>query len=87
MSDLNTFTFAIGTTDDFDSIDALLHHIGQVSVGNVIKDAPPLDYSTFEYDVPADASMETVTMIGRGMAFSEDWCMDGTVSCVIKGAV
>ena len=83
----NTFTFVIGTTDDFESIDALLYHIGQVSLNNVAKDVPPLNYSTFEFDAPAGLDEDVVTMIGRGMAFSEDWCMDDTVSCVVKGVV
>jgi len=26
-----------------------------------------------------------VTMIGRGIAFSNDWCMDDTFSCVVEG--
>ena len=77
MNGWNTYTFVIGTTDDFESIDALLYHIGQA----------PLNYSTFEFVAPAGLDEDVVTMIGRGMAFSEDWCMDDTVSWVVKGVV
>ena len=30
---------------------------------------------------------DDVTMIGRGLAFSHDWCMDGTFSFVIEGTL
>ena len=83
----NMYTFIIGSADDFDSIDTLLYHVGQASINNVAKDVPPLNYSTFEFEVPAECDQDTVIMIGRGMAFSNDWCMDDTFSACIHGTV
>jgi len=79
---MNTFTFIIGTTDDFESTDALIDHF-ELDGSSISKNC-----SSFEYTVPDGAySKDMVTMIGRGMAFSEGWSMDGSVSFVVEGVV
>ena len=78
---MKTYTFIIGTMDDFDFIESLVDYVEQEGYRG------DLNYSVFEFDCPADCSEETVTMIGRGIAFSNDWCMDDTFSCVIGGSV
>ena len=40
---------------------------------------------TFPSEAPADCDEKTVTMIGRGIAFSNDWCMDDTYSFLVHG--
>ena len=77
----NTYTFIIGSADDFESLEALIDYV------EANHDRGMLNYSIFEFDEPADLPMDTITMIGRGMAFSNDWCMDDTFSTCIRGAV
>ena len=78
---MKTYTFIIGTMDDFDFIESLVDYVEQEGFDG------DLNYSVFEFDCPADCSEEIVTMMGRGYAFSNDWCMDDTFSCVIEGSV
>lgn len=77
----NTFTFIIGTTDDFESTDDLIDHF-ELDGSSISKHC-----SSFEFDAPAGVHEDVVTMIGRGMAFSDGWSMDGSVSFVVKGVV
>ena len=78
---MKTYTFLIGTTDDFESLDEL---IGYVEENH---DKGFQNYSLFEFEAPESCDQETVTMIGRGIAFSNDWAMDDTFSCVIEGTL
>ena len=78
---MKTYTFIIGSTDDFEFIESLVDYVEQEGYDG------GLNYSIFEFDCPADCSEEIVTMMARGYAFSNDWCMDGTVSCMIEGAL
>ena len=78
---MKTYTFAIGSSDDFESLDEL---IGYVEANH---DKGFQNYSVFEFDCPADCSQELVTMIGRGYAFSEDWTMDDSYSFLIEGSM
>ncbi len=75
-----TYTFLIGTTDDFESMDELLDHFENSSYSGSI-----CNCSAFEFEAPVGLDQDTVTMIGRGIAFSNDWCMDDTFSCVVEG--
>jgi len=79
---MKTFTYLIGTTDDFESIEDLknTYFNGGVTDRNM---------SVFTFDVPeVGTSSLTVrdiaTYIGRGLAFSNDWCMDGTLSTLLE---
>jgi len=74
-----TYTFLIGTTDDFESMDELLNHFERGQPGCY----PTC--SAYEFEAPVGLDQDTVTMIGRGIAFSNDWCMDDTFSCVVEG--
>ena len=77
---MKTYTFLIGTMDDFESMDELLEHFESSSYPSSI-----CNCSAFEFEAPDTCDQETVTMIGRGIAFSNDWCMDDTFSCVVDG--
>lgn len=79
---MRKFIFLIGTTDDFESIEDLknTYFNGGVTDRNM---------SVFTFDVPnvGTGSLtvhDIATYIGRGLAFSSDWCMDGTVSCLLE---
>ena len=76
-----TYTFIIGTTDDFESLDELIEHF-DTGGGTYI-----CNCSAFEFDAPEACDQDTVVMIGRGLAFSHDWSMDDTYSTCIQGSL
>ena len=78
---MKTYTFIIGSADDFEGIEDLMDYTEKEGFNG------DLNYSVFEFDCPADCSEELVTMMGRGYAFSNSWCMDDTFSCIIEGSV
>ena len=78
-SEVETYSFLIGSADDFSSIKELIEHFREKG--------EHLNASRFDFDVPEFTDDETITMIGRGMAFSNDWCMDHTLSVVTNPLV
>lgn len=86
---MKTYTFIIGSTDDFETIEDLIDCADRHDAQNAHWDGPNggLNYSIFEFDCPSNCSEETVTMMGRGYAFSSDWCMDDTLSFLIEGTI
>ena len=80
---MKTYTFLIGCMDDFESIDDMIDYIENKPTVGVIKS----NYSIYEFEAPDDCDEETVTLIGRGIAFSNDWCMDHTFSFLVRGEI
>ena len=78
---MKTYTFLIGTADDFESMDELIEHFEEGGGTHICNCA------AYVFEAPESCNQDTVTMIGRGIAFSNDWCMDDTYSCVIDGLV
>ena len=79
---MRTFIYVIGSTDDFESLEDLqnTYFNGGVTERNM---------SVFTFDVPEVGTnsltvRDIATYIGRGLAFSNDWCMDGTVSTLLE---
>ena len=79
---MRKFTFIIGSTDDFESLEALVEAYKNASLGES-------NASVFTFDVP-DVGTDSLTVrdiatyIGRGLAFSSDWCMDDTLSALLE---
>lgn len=79
---MRKFIYLIGSMDDFESLEDLqnTYFNGGVTERNM---------SVFTFDVP-DVGTNSLTVrdiatyIGRGLAFSNDWCMDGTLSCLLE---
>jgi hypothetical protein len=79
---MRKFIFLIGSTDDFESLEDLenTYFNGGVTERNM---------SVFTFDVP-DVGTNSLTVrdiatyIGRGLAFSNDWGMDGTLSTLLE---
>jgi len=87
---VKTYTFLIGTHDDFETLDELLNWFenGTVSAngwGAVGRTTP--NASAFEFEAPAGLDRDLLVYIGRGIAFSNDWCMDDTFSTMIEGSL
>lgn len=79
---MRKFIFLIGSTDDFESLEDLqnTYFNGGVTERNM---------SVFTFDVPDTGTnsltvRDIATYIGRGLAFSNDWCMDGTFSTLLE---
>ena len=78
---MKTYTFIIGSADDFESLDHLIDYV------EVNKNKGFQNYSSFEFEAPDECDQGIVTMIGRGIAFSNNWCMDGTFSSAVDGTL
>ncbi len=78
---MKTYTFIIGSMDDFEGIEDLIDYVDQEG-----RDGS-LNYSCHEFEAPASCSSVLVTLIGRGIAFETGWCMDGTFSFLVTGSL
>lgn len=79
---MNEWVFVIGSTDDFSSPEDLNGAYENGTIGDY-------NASFFEFDLPAGSGSDLheadiATYVGRGMAFSNGWCMDDTISFVIR---
>jgi hypothetical protein len=92
-NNMKTYTFIIGSTDDFESMEDLMEYMelraangweGTISDNELLEQR---NLSWHEFEAPSECDKETVTLIGRGIAFSNDWSMDGTVSFLVEGAL
>jgi hypothetical protein len=78
---MSTYTFVIGSMDDFNFLEDLMDYVDQEGAdGN-------LNYSVFDFDEPAEIPEDTALMIGRGMAFSDGWSLDDSFSFMVKGTL
>jgi hypothetical protein len=80
---MKNYTFIIGSTDDFNTIEDLITH---VKLKKLCKNRI-LNYSIYEFDAPEECDLDTVQLIGYGIAFNNDWGKDGTFSLIIEGAL
>lgn len=80
---MRKFIYLIGTTDDFESIEDLVntYHNGDTD----------RNMSVFPVEISEDCKVvgyerieDIATILGRGEAMSNDWCMDGTLSCLLE---
>ena len=80
---MRKFIYIIGTTDDFESLEDLKNtYLNGDTDRNMSAFPVSLDeackvkgYDTLE---------EIATMIARGEAMSDCWCLDGTISCLLE---
>lgn len=78
---MKTYTFIIGSMDDFESIEDLMDYVEQEGLNG------GLNYSVHEFEAPSGCNLSTVQLIGYGIAFENDWTQDGTLSFFIEGAL
>ena len=81
---MRKFIFLIGTEDDFESLEDLknTYFNGNNTYRNM---------SVFEVELSEacrvsgyDSLPEIATLIGRGEAMAEGWCLDDTFSCILE---
>ena len=70
------FVFVIGSTDDFESANDLRIAAEERAIGNTVD----LNFSRHRFSVPSTLDEDTIILIGRGLAFSNGWCEDDTIS-------
>lgn len=80
---MRSFIFLIGTTDDFESLEDLQNTYFNGDTDRNMS-VFPVEISEACKVAGYDTLEEIATMIGRGEAFSVDWCMDGTFSCLLE---
>ena len=73
------YVFVIGSTDDFESAEELDDAVDARMMGCFVSS----NFSYHRFSVPAGLDEETITLIGRGLAFSNGWCEDDTISYVM----
>ena len=78
---MKTYTFIIGSMDDFEGLEDLMDYVEQEGHEG------HLNYSVNEFTAPKQCNPETVQLIGYGIAFENDWAMDGTYSFFIDGSL
>ena len=85
---MKNFIYLIGTQDDFESLDDLQHEYF-----NDLSGSEPDRRNMSVYPVSLDESckvagydtlQEIATMIARGEAMTNDWCLDGTLSILLE---
>ena len=72
------FVFVIGSTDDFESVNDLHIAAEARALGGV--GAFDLNFSCHRFSVPSTLDEDRIILIGRGLAFSNGWCEDDTIS-------
>jgi hypothetical protein len=80
---IQSYKYIIGSTDDFNSIEELLKAYNEGTLGEG-------GGAVFSYDAPSGEiagfkALDVAELIGYGMAFENDWCMDDTVSYLMVG--
>lgn len=78
---MKTYTFVIGSMDDFISLTEMMDYVEKHG-----RDGDA-NYSVHEFEAPSGCDEDTVTFIGRGIAFTNDWCADHTFSFLVKGSL
>jgi len=75
---MRKFIYLIGSTDDFGDLEDLKNAYFD---GVLLED---YNASYYEFEVPVDHDLGIALLVGRGLAFTNDWCMDGTLSCLLE---
>ena len=73
------FVFVIGSTDDFESVNDLHIAAEARALGGTVD----LNFSCHPFSVPSGLDEDTINLIGRGLAFSNGWWEDDTISFVM----
>jgi hypothetical protein len=78
------YIYIIGSMDDFDGVEAL-----KFAYFNEPERFAMLNASVFEFDAPTEdvgalLAPEVAALIGMGLAFENDWCMDHTFSYLME---
>ncbi len=84
---MNSYVFLIGALSDFDSAEELrnLYLKGELKAG-CGRNFALYEFSLPDVPVMADGTYkgrDIAALVGRGLAFTEDWCREGTISFLL----
>ena len=80
---MRKFIYLIGSTDDFESLEDLKNTYFNGDTDRNMS-VFPVEISEACRVAGYDTIEEIATMIGRAEAFSNDWCMDDTLSTLLE---
>ena len=80
---MRKFIYLIGTTDDFESLEDLKNTYFNGDTDRNMS-VFPVEISEACRVAGYDTIEEIATMIGRAEAFSNNWCMDDTLSTLLE---
>jgi hypothetical protein len=80
---MRKFIYLIGTTDDFESLEDLKNTYFNGDTDRNMS-VFPVEISEACKVAGYDTLEEIATMIGRAEAFSNNWCMDDTLSTLLE---
>ena len=80
---MRKFIYLIGTTDDFESLEDLKNTYFNGDTDRNMS-VFPVEISEACRVAGYDTLEEIATMIGRAEAFSNNWCMDDTLSTLLE---
>ena len=81
---MRKFIYLIGTTDDFESLEDLQNTYFNGGVTDRNMSVYPVSLSEATKVQGYDTLQEVATMIGRGEAMTNDWCLDDTLSILLE---
>ena len=83
---MRNFVYLIGSTDDFESLEDLksAYFSGDHNFGDYNASIIPVVLDEACKVKGYDTLEEIATLIGRGEAMAEGWCLDDTLSCLLE---
>lgn len=76
---MKSFIFLIGSTNDFETLEDL-----KACYFSGDHDFSQYNASVFEFEVPENLNRGYALLIGCGLAFTNDWCMDDTFFTLLE---
>ena len=81
---MRKFIFLIGTEDDFDGVEDLQNTYFNGGDTDRNMSVIPVELDPSCRVSGLDTIEDVAVLIARGIAFTNDWCMDGTFSCLLE---
>lgn len=81
---MRKFIYLIGTVDDFDGIEDLQNTYFNGGVTDRNMSVIPVELDPACRVSGLDTIEDVAILIARGIAFTNDWCMDGTFSTLLE---
>lgn len=82
-----SYVFLIGALSDFESAEELRN----LYLGGELKAGCGRNFAVYEFSLPEVPGLlggtyqgrDIAALVGRGLAFTEDWCREGTISFLL----
>ena len=81
---MRKFIYLIGSMDDFDGVEDLQNTYFNGGDTDRNMSVIPVELDPSCRVSGLDTIEDVAILIARGIAFTNDWCMDGTFSCLLE---